>query len=118
LVRRQHADAAALEPNPAALGPYAQLLVRALTRLADDLADLALGHGALPPGRGAGLGRRQLEQGLRQPGRQVQERHVLHLLAGPAQPRAENLDELEHHVGMTAQERNEISAFDDDELAG
>jgi hypothetical protein len=98
-----------IQLDPAALRPRPQLLVGALARAADDLADLALGnrHLALRPGPVLIL--RQLEQGLRQPGRQVQERHVLHLLAGAAQPRAEDLDELDGHVGMVAEERYEVA---------
>src|SRR5262249_48496352 len=117
LVRRDHADAPALEPNPPALGPCPQLLVGALARHPDHLADLALGDGRLARRRRALYAPGQLQQGLRQASRQVQERDVLHLLAGAAQPRAENLDELEHHVRLTAQERNEIAPLDDDELA-
>src|SRR6266699_1813781 len=39
----QHYDAAALEPNPIAVFPAAQLLVGALARHPDHLPDLALG---------------------------------------------------------------------------
>src|SRR5262249_47838633 len=117
LVRRDHADAAALEPNPAALDPCPQLLVGALARHADHLADLALGDGRLARRRRALHAPGQLQQGLCQARRQVKKRDVLHLLAGAAQLRAENLDELEHHVRLTAQEGNEVAPLDDDELA-
>src|SRR5262249_41672311 len=33
-----------------------------------------------------------------------------------AQPRAEDLDELEHHVGVIAQKRHEVAPLDDDKL--
>src|SRR5262245_57036677 len=82
LIRRGDSDAAALEPDPAALGPGPQLLVGTLARHADHLADLPLRDGRLAP-RALFAGG-QLEQCLRQASRQVQERDVLHLLAGVA----------------------------------
>src|SRR5258706_7353651 len=44
----KHDDGAVLEPNPFARGPGAQLLVDALARHADHLADLLLGNGDRP----------------------------------------------------------------------
>src|SRR6266540_4877431 len=117
LVRREHGYAAALELYPAALFPRPQLLVGALARHADHLADLALRDRRLAPCRGPLFAPGQLQQGLRQAGRQVEERDVLDLLARVAQSRAENLDELEHHVRLAAEKRNEIAPLDDDELA-
>src|SRR6266540_3017256 len=105
LVRREHGDAAALELYPAALFPRPQLLVGALARHADHLADLALRDRRLALCRGPLFARaRQLQQGLCQAGRQVEERDVLDLLARVAQPRAENLDELEHHVRVAVEQ--------------
>src|SRR5262249_42928015 len=85
LVGGNHVHAPAFEPNPTALGPRPQLFVGALARYADHLTDLALRDGRLSWGGGPIFGRGQLQQGLRQPGRQIQKRDVLHLLAGPAQ---------------------------------
>src|SRR5262249_33234751 len=117
LVGRNHVDAPAFQPNPTALGPCPQLFVGALARYADHLTDLALRDRRFACGCRTVFGRGQLQQGLRQAGRQIQECDVLHLLAGAAQPRAEDLDELEHHVGLTAEKRNEVAPLDDDELA-
>ena len=62
----QHHDAAALEPNPIALLPVAQLLVGALGQHADHLPDLALGD--RDPARRGNLGLLgQLQQGFHQP---------------------------------------------------
>src|SRR6266542_523537 len=62
----QHHDPAALESNPIAVFPVAQLLVRALARHADHLPDFALGdrHSARLGNLGAF---RPLQQGFRQP---------------------------------------------------
>src|SRR5215471_14926605 len=117
LVGGNHVHAPALEPNPTALGPRPQLFVGALARYADHLTDLALRDVCFASSRRTVFGLRKLEQGLRQASRQIKKCDVLHLLAGPTQPRAQNLDELEHHVGVTAEKRNEVAPPDDDELA-
>jgi hypothetical protein len=67
--------------------------------------------------RTALVGRRQLKQRFCQPRRQIQECHVLDLLARPAQTRTENLDKFDRHVRMVAQERHEIAPLDDNKLA-
>ena len=48
LVERHYDNAAALEPDPVALLPIAQLLVGAFSRHADHLAERALGHADFP----------------------------------------------------------------------
>ena len=50
-----------------------------------------------------------------EPGRQIEEGHVLDLLAGPAQPR--RINELEGDVGLAPQELQEVTPLDDNELA-
>ena len=71
----------------------------------------------LRPGAPPWSGRRQLKQRFCQPRRQIQECHVLDLLARPAQTRTENFDKFDRHVRMVAQERHEIAPLDDNKLA-
>src|ERR1700675_479712 len=96
----------ALESDPVAFLPIAQLLVGAFSRHADHLADLALGHADLPAFGEDLAGLCQLDQNPGEPGRKVQEHHPLHLLVGPAQPFAENIDELEGDLRMIVHERH------------
>jgi hypothetical protein len=58
----------------------------------------------------------QLQQRLRQPAGEAQIHHVFDLLAGVADARAQDLDELERDIRLRAQERNEIAPVDHHQL--
>src|ERR1051325_8293803 len=90
-IRIEHAHPAAIESYTLLLFPDAQLLVRAFTRHADDLADLALRDRYLTILRGFRTGR-QRQKRFREPARQVEKHQVFHLLAGVAQPGTKYLD--------------------------
>src|SRR6516165_6335781 len=91
LVALQNRDCASLQVNPTLFGPGAQLLVRALARSADNLADLALRDRDCARRRGGLRLLRQPEQRFCQSARQIEEGELLHLLGRAAQPRAEYL---------------------------
>src|SRR5581483_3644076 len=113
LLRVEHEDTAALEPHPFALLPLAQLLVRALARHADDLADLTLCD-RNPAARAVG-GEPQKRLGKAR--RHVEKQHILDLLAGMAQSRAQNLDQLHGELGPRREQRDEVAAIDQHQRA-
>src|ERR1700733_1708452 len=90
----EHDDGPVLEANPVAGRPNPQLLVDALPRHPDHLADFLLGNGDGPAsGRGLVLVG-QTNERAGEPPWQVLENDLLNLVTGPPQPRAEQLDEL------------------------
>src|ERR1051326_4135701 len=98
--------------TPFALFPGAQVLVRALTRQADDVAQLPLGDAnpAWDDRRFSAAG--QLQQGLGQPNRQAHVHEVLDLLAGPADAGAEDFNALQRDIRFPAEQRDEIASVD------
>src|SRR3954470_23096159 len=117
LLRRKNDDAASFEPHPPLLLPLAQLLVRALARHPDDLPDLFLRDRHLAPLGGGTRRLRQPQQCLGETARKVEEKDVLDLLAGVAQPRAKNVDELQRDFRLALDEGNEIPPVDQHQFA-
>ena len=114
----EHNDSAVLEPNPFARGPNPQLLVDALPGHADHLANFLLRNGDRPP-----FGMMELapcgqgEQRAGESARQIQQDDLFDLLAGPAQPRTEQLDEFHRKSRMASHEGQEVAAVNDEDFA-
>lgn len=104
-----------LEPDPAAYRPRAELLVDALARHPDHLADLLLGDRDGAPLRLVLVAQAQQRAG--QTAGQVLQDNLLDLIAGPAQSFAKQLDELHRKRRLAAHERNELAPVNDEQLA-
>src|SRR6185295_3424149 len=115
-VRRQHDDAAALEPHPFRLRPDAQLLVHALAAGAGQQAQLALRDGKLARSRSTFAFLAEANEQLGESARQIEEYDFLELLAGPAQPRAQQRDHAERDAWLLAHQREKVAPIDRDQL--
>src|ERR1700680_852176 len=113
----QHDDGAVLEADPAACRPDPQLLIDALARHADHFADFLLGDGDGPAAARDLVLFGQANERAGEPARQVLKNDLLDLIAGPAQPRAQQFDEFHRQRRLAAHERNEFAAVDDEDLA-
>src|SRR6185312_9477126 len=105
----QRNDAAGEVDEPAAL-PLAQLLVDALARDADEVAELLLRQLDVEAGTAIldlaeGLG--EAQQRARQTRRRLEEHSVLKMLAGLPEALAQHADEAQREVGTLGQERLE-----------
>jgi hypothetical protein len=113
----EYDDSAMLEPNPFARGPNPQLLVDALPGHADHLANFLLGNGDRPP---FGMELAPCGQGEQRAGesaRQIQQDDLFDLLAGPSQPRTEQLDEFHRQRRLASHKRQEVAAVNDEDFA-
>src|SRR6266404_575233 len=113
----QHDDGAMFEPHPVARCPGSQLLVDAFPRHADHLADFLLGDrdGAALRFKLVFFG--EPKQCAGQTARQVLEDDLFDLVAGPAQPRAQQFDKLHRERRLAAHKGNEFATIDDEKFA-
>src|SRR6185312_10690872 len=102
-----------LKSHPIPSRPRTQLLIDALACHTHHLADLLLGdcESAAAGVELALLG--EAKQRARQSTGKILQDHLLHLLTGPTQSRAEQFDEFHGQCRLTLHERKEVAAIDD-----
>src|SRR5262252_3824623 len=106
-----------LEPNPATRRPGAELLVDALARHTDHLAELLLGDRDRMSLRLGFALLAQAQQGAGKASGQVAQDDLFQLVAGRAQSFAEQLDEFHRQRWLAAHEGKELAPVDDEKLA-
>jgi hypothetical protein len=100
----EHDDGAVFEAQPVAHRPRPQLLVDALARHADHLADLLLGDRDRSTGAFEFAFFGQAEQRAGKPPRKILKDDLFDLIAGPAQPPAEQFDEFHRERRLAVHE--------------
>ena len=113
----QHFVIFAFEPDHAGSPPITQLLVDALPRHPDHLADFLLGNGDGPASGRELVLVGQTNERAGEPPRQVLENDLLNLVTGPPQPRAKQLDELHRQRRLASHEGNKLATVDDEYFA-
>src|SRR4029077_17056566 len=116
-VRLQYHDRTMLEPHPAARSPGSQLLVDAFARHPDHLADFLLGDRDDASLRRVLVLVAQAKQRARETARKVLKDDLLDLIAGPAQPPAQQCDQLHRDRRLAAHEGNEFASVNGEELS-
>ncbi len=114
----QHHDGAVSQFEPAQRHPGPQLPVYALPRHPDHFAEFLLGDGDLA---GLGSGRialTQPDQGLGEACLEVGQADLLDMFAHPAQPLAQQLDELHQQHRLALHEGQEVALVEGQDLAG
>src|SRR6185437_6474058 len=113
----EHDDGTVFETYPISRSPHSQLLVDAFASHANHLTELLLSDRDRAAGGREIVFFGQAEQRSGEPARQVLKNDLLDLIAGPAQPCAEQFDDLHRQIGMSGDEGEKIAPVDREELA-
>jgi Bacterial extracellular solute-binding proteins, family 3 len=103
--------------HPFLVFPNTQLLVDAFARHPDHVGEIHLGDGDLALLPASGIGIDKAHECLGETARQVEEHDLLRLLGGPAQLRAQYLDDPERDFRILAHQRQKIPALNDEQFA-